>query len=73
MMGTRLRAKARVPAEKALVMSDAYTQLEMVRKEASVHVVGCSECPYPSGAKVSPCTRRVLVEDLLCQVVGNTV
>ncbi|GAB0179469.1 hypothetical protein GRJ2_000412200 [Grus japonensis] len=59
MVGTCLRAKTSVPTENVSPeMSDTSTQMELVRKEASVQVVGCSECPDPSpGEQVSTCTR----------------
>ena len=69
MVGTRLRAKTSIPMEKAPEISDASTQMELVRKVASVQVVGCNECPDPSaGVKVSTCTRCAQVDDLLHQV-----
>ena len=64
MVVTCLRAKTSVPAENlSPEMSDTSTQMELVRKETSVQVVGCSECPDPSpGEKVST------FDDLLRQV-----
>jgi len=74
MVGTRLRLKTRVPREEASVISDASTQMELIRKETSVQVVGCSERPDLSpGAKVSPCIRCAQVEDLLHQELQETL
>jgi len=41
MVGTRLQAKTRVPTVEDPVMSDTYTQMELVRKETSPQAVGC--------------------------------
>jgi len=69
MVGTRLRAKTRVPTVGIPVMTDASTQMELVTKRSSVQVAGCSECPDPSsGALVSACTSCGQVEDLIQQV-----
>ena len=69
MVGTHLRVKTSVSTEKAPEMSDASSQMELVRKETSVQTVGCNECPDPSpGEKVSTCKRCAQVDDLLCQV-----
>ena len=68
-MGTHLRVKTSVSTEKAPEMSDASTQMKLVRKETSVQTVGCNECPDPSpGEKVSTCKRCAQVDDLLHQV-----
>lgn len=70
MVGTRLRAKFGVPAEKAWEMSDSNTQTKLEKKEASVQAVSCSECPGPSpGEKVSTHARCAQFGDLLHQVV----
>ncbi|GAB0210389.1 hypothetical protein GRJ2_003504700 [Grus japonensis] len=70
MVDTRLRAKASVPTENiSPEMSDASTQMELIRKETSVQAVGCSECQDPSpGEKVSTCARCAQIDDLLRQV-----
>ena len=69
MVDTRFRVKTSVSTEKAPEMSDASTQMELVRKETSVQTVGCNKCPEPCpGEEVSTCKRRAQVDDLLCQV-----
>ncbi|GAB0175625.1 hypothetical protein GRJ2_000027700 [Grus japonensis] len=69
MVGTRLRAKTSVSAEKAPEMSEALTQTELVRKETPVQIVDCNKCPDPSpGEKGSTCKRCAQVGDVLHQV-----
>ena len=65
MVSTPLRVKTSVSTEKAPEMSDASTQKELLRKETSVQMVGCNECPDPSpGEKVSTCKRCAQADDL---------
>jgi len=67
MVGIRLRARTRAATVGIPVMSDASIQMELVTKEISVQAAACSECPDPSGALVSACTRCRQVEDLIGQ------
>ena len=69
MVSTHCRPNTSVIMAKAPERSDASTQMELVRMDASVQAVGCNECPDPSpGVKVSTCTRCAQVDDLLRQV-----
>lgn len=53
MVFTHLRVKTSVFTEQALEMSDAFTQIELVRKKTLVQTTGCKECWDPSpGEKV---------------------
>lgn len=44
MVFTHLRVKTSVFTEQALEMSDAFTQIELVRKKTLVQTTGCKEC-----------------------------
>ncbi|PKU36965.1 rna-directed dna polymerase from mobile element jockey-like [Limosa lapponica baueri] len=65
MVGTRLRAKSSTPTEKGPRMCDASTQTELVKRETSVQVVGCNECPDSSPG------RKVMEQIILSAIIQS--
>lgn len=44
MMGTHLQTETCTPTLKVLGVSDASTQMELIRKQTSMEKTGCNEC-----------------------------
>ena len=66
---SHLSAKTSVHTRKSPEVPDVVTQIELVRKETLIQVVGCSEYLEPSlSGKVSTCTGCAQVDNLLQQV-----
>lgn len=65
-VGTHLQVKAMLSTEEVPQMSEASTQMELIRQETSVQTIGCNKCPEPyPGEKVRTCKSYAQVDDLL--------
>lgn len=66
---SHLSAKTSVHTRKSPEMPDVVTQIELVRKETSIQMVGCTKCfePPPTD-KVGSCKRCTQMNGVLWQV-----
>lgn len=66
---SHLSAKTSVHTRKSPEVPDVVTQIELVRKETSIQMVGCTKCfERPPTDKVGSCKRCTQMNGVLWQV-----
>lgn len=74
MVSTHPSAKTRVFTEKEAEKLDIFSEMELVKKETSVQLVGCSKCPDSSPCeKVSIWKRCAVLEDQVAKLQESAI